>query len=328
MTGTARPPAIPIDVDLGESVGESFAEKTIVDRHDHAPPRPLSIGALPRIGDVIADFYTVERCIGTGGMGHVYAARHVKFGQRIAVKVLNPTLVFDDDARERFAREVKALQTVALESRHAVRVFDVGNLDSGLPFIAMEYLDGKDLGVVLEERGPLPVREACNLIAQACEAVQEAHDAGIVHRDLKPKNLFLTYPNGMPCVRVLDFGIARALHGALGHTITRAGDVIGTVTYMAPEQIKEATSADLRSDIWALGACLYKLLTNRAPFSKDSAELGLIQGILIGAPTPILRYRADVPPTVDRIVMRCLEKDPGERFQTVSDLAAALADAS
>jgi serine/threonine-protein kinase len=316
--GTARPPPIPIDVDL--------AENTIVDVPAHAPPT-LPMGALPAIGDVVAGFYTVERCIGTGGMGHVYAARHVKFGQRIAVKVLNPTLVFDDDARERFAREVKALQTVALESRHAVRVFDVGHLESGLPFIAMEYLDGKDLGVVLEERGALPVQEACHLLVQACEAVQEAHEAGIVHRDLKPKNLFLTYPSGHPCVRVLDFGIARALHGALGHTITRAGDVIGTLTYMAPEQIREATSADLRSDIWALGACLYKLLTNRPPFSKEAAEFGLIQAILLAPPTPIVRYRDDVPPTVDRVVMRCLEKDPGERFQTVSDLAGALAAA-
>jgi serine/threonine-protein kinase len=235
--------------------------------------------------------------------------------------VLNPTLVFDNDARERFAREVKALQHVALESRHAVRVFDVGTLESGLPFIAMEFLDGKDLGVVLEERGPLPVREACSLIAQACEAVQEAHEAGIVHRDLKPKNLFLTYPGGTPCVRVLDFGIARALDGALGHTLTRAGDVIGTLTYMAPEQIKEATTADPRSDIWALGACLFKLLTDHAPFSREN---GLVQAILAAPPTPVSRYRPDVPPTVDRVITRCLEKEPGERFQTVTELASAI----
>ncbi|MBX3202016.1 MAG: serine/threonine protein kinase, partial [Labilithrix sp.] len=282
---------------------------------------------LPRIGEIVAGRYRIERVVGAGGMAHVLAARHVELGHAVALKVLDPTFGTDAGARERFAREARAM--AALSSRHAVRVHDVGALATGLPFMVMELLEGSDLGEVLDERGPLAFDEACAYVEQACDAVEEAHEAGLVHRDLKPRNLFLArVPDGPPIVRVLDFGIARAIGGPMGNlqTLTRVGDVVGTLSYMAPEQIKSSRSVDRRADVWALGACLYRFVSGKRPFVARS-EPALIEAILGGVPTPITEHRPDVPTVLVSVILRCLRKAPEERFPTARSLKSALAEA-
>ncbi len=282
---------------------------------------------LPQIGELVGERYRIERLVGSGGMAHVLAARHVQLGHPVAVKVLDPSLGADSDAKERFSREARAM--AALTSPHAVRVHDVGMLASGLPFMVMELLDGKDLSSVLAERGRLPIDEACAYVEQACEAVDEAHEAGLVHRDIKPQNLFLAnVRGGRPIVRVLDFGIARAIGGRVGklQTITRVGDVIGTLAYMAPEQIKSSRSVDQRADVWALGAVLYRLVTGRHPFVA-TPQPALVEAILTGAPMAMTALRPDVPVVLESVVMRCLRKAPEERFPSARSLRSALAEA-
>ena len=223
---------------------------------------------------------------------------------------------------ERFAREARAMAT--LSSKHTVRVYDVGALPSGLPFMVMELLIGRDLHRELQDRGPLPLSEACDFIDQACQAVAEAHGAGIIHRDLKPQNLFLTMVKGRPLIRVLDFGIARSIGAAVKlETITRLGDVIGTLHYMSPEQIRNSKSVEPRSDVWSLGACLYKLITGWPPFPQ-AGEAPLMSAILTSPPKPIADYRKDVPPILTSVIMRCLRKAPEERFPNATELRKAL----
>jgi serine/threonine-protein kinase len=270
------------------------------------------------------DRYRVERMVGTGGMAHVLAARHVELGTEVAIKVLDPTLIDDVDATERFAREARAM--ASLSSKHTVRVYDVGHLASGLPFMVMELLAGEDLGQVLKKRGPLPIEEACEYLEQTCEAVAEAHAAGIIHRDLKPQNLFLTRVKDKPMIRVLDFGIARSTGAMKLETITRMGDMIGTLHYMSPEQVRSSKEVDPRSDVWSLGACFYKLVTGQPPFPQ-AGEAPLMSAILTSPPTPIAEHRKDVPAVISSVIMRCLRKPVEERFASVTDLRKAIDEA-
>ena len=286
--------------------------------------RAVPRAALPTVGEVVMERYRVERMVGSGGMAHVLAAKHVSLGTEVAIKVLDPTLINDFDAKERFAREARAM--ASLSSKHTVRVYDVGHMPSGLPFMVMELLVGKDLGHVLRKSGALPIEEACEYIEQACEAVAEAHAAGIIHRDIKPQNLFLTRVKDRPMIRVLDFGIARSVGAAKLETITRMGDMIGTLHYMSPEQIRSSKEVDPRSDVWSLGACFYKLLTNHPPFSQ-AGEAPLMSAILTVSPTPIGEYRSDVPAVLSSVIMRCLRKPKEERFPSVKDLRRAIGEA-
>src|SRR5690349_12215346 len=161
-------------------------------------------------GELVADKYRVERLLGEGGMGHVYAATHEQLGIRVAIKILSPTLSQNEDAVRRFSREARA--SVRIQSEHVARVLDVGQLTSGSPYMVMEFLSGNDLSHELKVRGPLPIQEAIQFVLQASEAVAEAHAIGVIHRDLKPANLFLTSrSDGSPLVKVLDFGIAKAI---------------------------------------------------------------------------------------------------------------------
>jgi serine/threonine-protein kinase len=291
---------------------------TIKDNPSIAPDTVKDVPALPAVGDVVAGRYEIVGTLGSGGMGHVLAAKHVELGSRVAIKVLDPPLVSDDDARQRFSREARAM--AALESKHTVRVFDVGSLDNGIPYMVMEQLEGADLSRKLARDGPMSIEDACRWIDEACVAVEEAHGKGLVHRDLKPRNLFLTKDG----VRVLDFGIARAVGGKLDFaTITKAGDMLGTLTYMAPEQIRDSKRVDARADVWSLGACLYRLLTGAMPFRGDT-EVDLVHGILKSAPVPIATHRKDVSADLESVIRRCLEKEPEARFATVTELRAAL----
>ena len=281
---------------------------------------------LPALGDIVAQRWRIDAVVGSGGMAHVFAAFDLSRGEDVAFKVLEPELADDPEAVERYAREARAL--AALTTDHVVRIRDVGKLANGIPFLTMELLRGHDLGHVLAARGPLPILDACDYLEQACEALDEAHGKGLVHRDLKPGNLFLTHQGGKAIIRVLDFGIARVLGGKAGKlaTITRVGTLVGTITYMAPEQIRSSHRVDARADIWALGACLYKLLTGKAPFTALN-ETSLVEVIDGHPPTPLGDHRPDIPPLLAGVVFRCLRKNPEERYPNVSALRMALADA-
>ncbi|WP_438027492.1 protein kinase domain-containing protein [Sorangium sp. So ce233] len=273
-------------------------------------------------GDVIAGKYRVDRVLGRGGMGMVVAASHLFLPHRVAIKLL----ICDDSPAlmQRFLREARA--AARLKGEHVVRVLDVGELGSGVPYIVMEYLEGDDLSEVLRARGPLGVTEAADYVLQACVAMAEAHAAGIVHRDLKPANLFLTAtPGGANLIKVLDFGISKELPGCEGGAaaLTQTREMLGSPVYMPPEQMRSSRSVDARSDIWALGAILYRLLVGRPPFEAPAlAELILL--VASAEPVPPGELRSDIPRELERVILRCLQKDPAQRPQTVADLALAL----
>jgi len=229
------------------------------------------------------------------------------------------------EAVERFLREARA--AVKLRSEHVARVSDVGTLDTGAPYIVMEYLDGSDLSVVLAERGPMPSEMAVEFILQACDALAEAHALGIVHRDMKPANLFLTHrKDGTPLVKVLDFGISKSstLNEQGAGSLTKTGGIMGSPLYMSPEQMKSAKDTDARTDIWALGVILFELVGGRTPFDSDTIG-GLMAQVLTEQPPLLFTVREGLPPGLSEVIARCLEKDRNLRWPTVAHLTAALA---
>jgi serine/threonine-protein kinase len=273
-------------------------------------------------GDILAGKYRVERVLGAGGMGVVVAARHLDLDELRAVKLMHPVQVENAQAVERFLREARA--TVRLRSEHIPRLYDVGRLESGAPYIVMEVLEGSDLRTLLKARGILPIQEAVLYVLQTCEAVAEAHAAGIIHRDLKPANLFLTSrPDGSPCIKVLDFGISKLLEPGPGADMTKTLDVLGSIHYMAPEQLRSSRSVDARADIWSIGVILYRLLTGRLPFHGDT-PVAYILSLREEFHAPSA-FRSDLPPGLDGLVMRCLEKDPEKRIPSVKALMSELA---
>ncbi len=289
-----------------------------------APPIEAPADPVPKEGDILAGKYRIEKVLGQGGMGVVVAAQHTTLRQKVAVKFLLPDAAKREDAAERFLREARA--AVSIQSEHVARVSDVGTLETGSPYMVMEFLTGNDLGVLLTERGTFPVAEAVDYVLQACEAIAEAHSIGIIHRDLKPANLFLTQrPDGTPIIKVLDFGLSKVTKpDALDASLTAANVVMGSPCYMSPEQIRSLKGLDARTDIWALGVILYQLLTGVRPFEAPS--LGALF-FTIGAdpPLPLRKRRAEIPAGLEAAVLKCLEKDPTQRTQTIAQLARALA---
>ncbi|WP_437730270.1 protein kinase domain-containing protein [Sorangium sp. So ce1335] len=281
-------------------------------------------------GQVLAGKYRVERVLGKGGMGMVVAAMHQQLQQRVAVKFLLPDAT--PEMIQRFLREARA--AVRLKSEHVARVIDVDTLEDGTPYMVMEYLEGVDLSQRVRQAGPLPIDEAVTYVLQACEAIAEAHAAGIVHRDIKPANLFLTTAaDGSQMVKVLDFGIVKALadatdeagpDGQAAMALTRTAAIIGSPLYMSPEQLMSARSVDSRADIWSMGVVLFQLLTGRLPF--EAREFGELFGMLTTQPpSPPRLFRADLPEELEAAILGCLRKPREERFQHVGELALAIA---
>lgn len=271
-------------------------------------------------GVVVDGKYEVLHTLGQGGMGVVLAARHLQLGTTVALKLMAAEAGAHD--LERFDREARIV--AQLRSEHVCRVIDVGRLPTGAPYIVMELLEGRDLAQVLEADGPLPVDLAVDYVAQACEALAEAHVAGVVHRDIKPGNLFVTRrPDGSPLVKVLDFGISK-VGSQEGQDLTGTDTVIGSPRFMSPEQLKSSRDVDVRSDLWALGTVLYELCGGRPAFAGDSTA-ELMVHIMMEDPVPLERLRPDLPPDFSAVVQRCLAKDPDGRFENVAALLVALA---
>ncbi|MBK7397850.1 MAG: protein kinase [Myxococcales bacterium] len=280
-----------------------------------------SVPPAPPVGATVAGKYQLEEILGQGGMGVVYAARHLVLGQSVAIKFLRSDSGFTS-ARARFLREAQS--AARLSSEHVARVLDVDVNEEGAPYIVMERLVGTDLLGALRSRGPLPLAEVAEWIGQACAALAEAHAQGIVHRDLKPSNLFLARrADGTVVLKVLDFGIAK-VECDDDASITQASGAVGSPAYMSPEHLHDSSRVDARSDIWALGVILHELLSGHHPF-EGSGPVALGARIALGRAMPLSDHWPDAPPEICAIVARALAVDPADRFASVAELAAALA---
>ena len=301
---TAAGPVVAMTVD-----GRSFATTSFPLEGGTAALR----AGLP-IGTVVAGRYRIERVIGEGGMGVVFAARQLGLERLVALKVLSARLAGDGVALARFQREGRLVASI--ESDRVVRIHDFGALETGEPFLVMELLEGEDLSTIAD-RGPTPIADALAWMRAACDGLGEAHLLGIVHRDIKPSNIFLTRSGK---VKVLDFGLAK-LSAPVGHTaVTGTGIVLGTLGYIAPEQVLGARGVDARADVFSLGATLYHVITGQPPFMDSSFAL-VMRRIASGAMPPMTA----LPPDIANVIARCLAREPASRYASARELGDALA---
>ena len=289
---------------------------------------PLRLARELEPGMIIRGKYVVLGWIGAGGMAAVYRAKHRLLNEMRAVKVVASRFAGDEDFLKRFRHEA----AIARRLRHenAVWVEDLDEIEDGRPFIAMEFLEGGDLRKLIKEQGPLTVERSLNVGVQVASALGAAHKLGIIHRDIKPDNIFITRdPAGSEVAKVLDFGIAKAKEGVLegGYTATKTGVIIGTPEYMSPEQAEGqlGDKLDGRSDIYSLAVVLYEMMTGQLPFKSDT-PLGMCLHHLQTVPRPPHELRPDlrIPETVSAILMKALEKKREKRFQSASEMLAAL----
>ena len=276
------------------------------------------------IGDVVGS-YRITGQIGAGGMGAVYEAEHLLLGRRAAVKVLLPDRCSDKEIVERFFNEARA--TTRIQHPGIVKIYDYGHLESGNAFIIMELLEGESLGTRLKREGKFSATQSIAIARHIAGLLSEAHRHGIIHRDLKPDNVFLVPDPALPRgerAKVLDFGIAKLADDEEGSSLqTKTGTLMGTPVYMSPEQCRGAGGVDHRSDIYALGCVLYQMLCGRPPFiAEGSGEI--IAAHIHVEPTPLRVYEESVPSSLEKVVMKLLQKDVAERYQTMEEVIEAL----
>jgi len=265
--------------------------------------------------------YKLCRLIGAGGMGEVYLAEHQMMKRPCAIKVIRPSKAADPQALARFEREVRA--TAKLSHWNTVEIFDYGRTEDGTYYYVMEYLPGLSLADLVAQYGPLPPERAVYLLRQVCHALQEAHGAGLIHRDIKPSNIFAARRGGQDDVaKLLDFGLVRPLD-AVGSAELSAVGPVGTPAFMSPEQVMGESEVDARSDIYSLGAVAYYLLSGRPPFQQRSG-IGTLIAQVRDPVVPLSELRADIPADLERVVLWCLAKQPGERPADVDLLEQAL----
>jgi serine/threonine-protein kinase len=256
-------------------------------------------------------------------MGVVVAAHHLQLDTRVAIKFLLPAMLAAPEAVARFTREARAASKIT--SEHVARVRDVGTLETGAPYMVMEFLDGGDLAGWLQQRGKLDVGQAVDFVLQAGEAIAEAHSLGIVHRDLKPANLFcMQRADGLLSIKVLDFGISKVNDTAGGMSVTKTTAVMGSPLYMSPEQMTSSRDVDHRTDIWSLGVILFELITGVVPFTGEMFSEICVK-IATQGPPPLRSLRPEAPEGLEAVINRCLEKDRSRRFGSIGELAQALA---
>ena len=266
----------------------------------------------PRIGKVIAG-YRIEERVGRGGMGVVYRAEHLNLRRRAAIKIIAPDLAESEGFRERFTREARI--AAALQHPNIVTVYDAGEVE-GILYLAMQYIEGNDLSAVLRKDGRLRPYRAIDVCRQVASALDAAHAMGLIHRDVKPANVLIEGRTAF----LTDFGLTKRMDGT--HTeLTRAGDVVGTIHYVAPEQI-EGNQVSARSDVYSLGCLLYHCLTGQVPFSRDT-DVAVIYAHLSEPPPKLTALRPELATGLDGVIAKALDKSPDRRFPTCTDLINA-----
>ena len=276
----------------------------------------------PLVGTVLAERYAIVRRIGEGGMGAVYEARHAIIGKRVAVKVLLEKFLENQELVARLLQEARLASSIGHEN--IVDVTDYGTTNDGRAFVVMEFLDGEALAQLVIRDAPLPVERSLSILRQVCSALSAAHAKGIVHRDVKPENIYLVRRGEVDFVKVVDFGVSKAVQvreeGPDWQRLTRTGTVLGTPLYMSPEQARGGEDVDHRTDIWGAGLMLYECLTGEVPFRANN-YLGVISQVITQETVPPSQLRPElgIPAAVDRVVMRALEKDRDRRYQQMAD---------
>lgn len=271
-------------------------------------------------GALIGGKFKLERLLAQGGMGSVWIARHQLLDTDVAVKFMEKTIAENESARQRFEREAKA--AVLIKSPHVVQVLDYG-IEEGAPYIAMELLDGEDLDHRLERGGPLDLEKCYRILEQLGKALRRAHELGIVHRDLKPGNIFLSKHGDEEMVKVLDFGIAKDTTITGSATATSTGALLGSPSYMSPEQIRETKLVDHRSDLWSVGVILYEMLTGRLPFDESENIGKLLVSICTDSVLPPSELVPALSGEVDRFFEKALSRDMKTRFQSMTEMVEA-----
>ena len=302
--------------------GTVYPNDFVVCPRDASPLGVLRASEDPLLGQVLAGTYRILRVLGEGGMGKLYEAEHLRIDRHFALKVIQETWSGRGDLLARFERESRAMSRI--RSDYVVDVVDVLRTADGRPCIVCEKLDGEDLEQKLARETKLSLGEAIAITRQACRGLAAAHAEGIVHRDLKPSNLFLAETPAGALVKVLDFGVAKLSDDADEKHLTRTGAVVGTPAYMAPEQARGAAQVDARSDVYALGAVLYRMLTGRAPYAGPDASTTLVS-VLERDPTRPRSLDRAIPEGVEHVIQSAMSRDPDARPQTAVELEARLA---
>lgn len=350
MAGTERPPSAPASSSRAEPRPTSAQAETLLASGSAGIPKDLvkvcpTCGVLyprefvvcprdaaelvedqaaehdPLVGQTLAHTYTLVRVLGEGGMGRVYEARHTRIkGKRFALKLLHPEFARQPEVLTRFQREAEA--AAMIHSEHVVGVFDVDRTPDGRAFIVAELLEGKELGSYLEKVGKMPVGDAVRVVRQICKAMEAAHALGVVHRDMKPENVFLTGDLERPVAKVIDFGISK-VSDRPGTALTKTGMIMGTPSYMAPEQAR-GEHVDHRADIYAVGAVLYCILTGRRPFDHADPTVTLTTLLTSDPPRP-RSLEASIPEPLEMIIQKAMAKHPEDRHASMAELDLELA---
>jgi len=277
-------------------------------------------GTDPLLGTTLGDAYQVVRMVGEGGMGRVYEARHTRLGnKRFAVKMLHAEYARQPDVVARFQREAEAASGIA--HPNVVDVYDVHHTEDGRPYMVGEFLEGEEFGEFLDRIGKIPAGLAVHIARQICEALGAAHARGVVHRDMKPENVFLTGSLDHPTVKVIDFGISK-VGDAAGTALTRTGMIMGTPSYMAPEQAR-GERVDHRADVYAVGGILYRSLTGKKPFDSDDPSATLTR-VLTEEPQRPRTLEPSIPQALELVIQRAMAKKPQDRQASMSELEADL----
>lgn len=265
--------------------------------------------------------YKLKKLLGRGGMGEVHLAEHMLLKRPCAIKLIRPEMAGKAETLTRFEREVQA--TAQLTHWNTIEIYDYGMAEDGTFYYVMEYLPGMNLDQIVEQFGPMNIGRAVHLLKQTCDALSEAHGKGLVHRDIKPANIFAAKRGGTYDVaKLLDFGLVRSNEMESDSKLTQEGKITGSPLYMSPEQAS-GDESDARSDIYALGCVAYYLMTGEPPF-QETKPMKLILAHVQNRPVSPRSIRADISEEMEAIIMKCLEKDPANRFQTVDELRAAL----
>jgi hypothetical protein len=297
--------------------GARYPGNYVVCPLDATPLCEIEDGADPLIGKVLGECYEVVRVIGYGGMATVYEARHTRLSnKRFAIKLMLPEFAVKPELVIRFAREAETASRI--QHPHIVDVYDVHRTKEGTPYIVCEYLEGKELGVLLEHVGRLSPAMTVEVVCQICEGLSAAHAAGVVHRDVKPENVFLIGEPDKPMAKLLDFGISKIAESDGDGKLTRTGLVMGTPSYMPPEQARGA-KVDHRADVYGVGAILYRALTGRLPFSGDDPT-AVLAAVLTKEPERPRAVESSVPEGLELIIERAMAKDPDRRYPTMDAL--------